>query len=130
MHASELISKAEAWGDSRPDVEGLALVGSYACGNPTPESDVDLIVLVTEAARYANERGWVADFGLATHVEHWGRVTAVCVFFHGGPEVEFGFTTPQWCAVPVDPGTQLVVAGGCRVLLDPWGHFAALLSAC
>jgi len=127
MRASEFIGKAEAWCKSRADLEGLAVVGSHARGNPTPESDLDLIALVAEPAHYVHHHGWVADFGRAGRidVEHWGQLTAVRALFHGGPEVEFGLTTPGWCAVPVDPGTRQVLAGGCRVLFDPLGHFEA-----
>ncbi len=132
MRANELISRVEAWAKSRLDVQGLAVVGSYANGIPTPESDVDLIALVTDPEYYVSEHDWVGGFGQATciDVERWGQLTAVRVFFDDGPEVEFGFTTPMWCAVPVDPGTRQVVASGCRVLLDPLGHFAMVLSAC
>ncbi len=30
--------------------------------------------------------------------------------------VEFGIATPEWAALPVDPGTAKVITDGCKIL--------------
>ena len=103
MRTSELIVAIQQWARGRADLRGLALVGSYAKGNPTPTSDVDLVILTDSQQSYLNDHQWICELGIPrrTAVERWGKLTAVRVFFQDGPEVEFGFTATEWCAVPV-----------------------------
>ena len=42
---ARLILSVQAWAAARPDVLGVALVGSHARGAATPESDVDLVIV-------------------------------------------------------------------------------------
>ncbi len=132
MRTSELIAAIPQWAQRRADLRGLALVGSYATGNPTPTSDVDLVILTDAPETYAGDQQWVCELGVprGTAIERWGKLTTVRVFFQDGPEVEFGFAKTEWCAVPVDPGTRRVVSGGIHVLHDPEHLFANLLQAC
>src|SRR4030065_91803 len=41
----EFLSKVRSWAASEPEIEAVALVGSYARGEATPESDIDLVLL-------------------------------------------------------------------------------------
>jgi hypothetical protein len=132
MTGSELISAATAWARGRSDVRGLALVGSHARGEPTPKSDVDLVVVVDDPSVYISGHDWAAAFGSVarTTIEPYGIVTSVRVEYRDGPEVEFGFTTPKWCETPVHPTTRHVVSHACRVLHDPAGLVAGLCNVC
>ncbi|WP_134129980.1 nucleotidyltransferase domain-containing protein [Kribbella pratensis] len=56
LRAEAAIDGITAWAQSQGDVQGLALVGSYAYGRPRMASDVD-IVLVT-ATRTATSAEW------------------------------------------------------------------------
>lgn len=48
-------------------------------------------------------------------------------FYDSGLEVEYGFATPDWAALPLDAGTRRAVADGVKVLYDPEGIFARML---
>jgi uncharacterized protein len=128
----ELLERATAWARRRPDIRGLALVGSWARGSARADSDVDLVVLTTGPDRYLDDDAWPADLG-ATRVlgtRAWGRLTERRLLLEGGLEVEVGLTEPAWAATdPVDPGTRRVVTDGMRILHDPDGRLAALAAA-
>jgi len=55
---------------------------------------------------------------VAVALEYWGRVTSLRVRYEDGREVEYGITTRQWAALPLDAGTRRVIRGGMRILLD------------
>jgi hypothetical protein len=115
----------------RSDVVAVALVGSWARGSARPDSDVDLVVLTTEGARYLEHDDWIAGLGAQRLVltRSWGPLTERRVVMPSGLEVEVGIAAPSWAAVdPVDAGTQQVVTDGVRVLYDPAGLLATLLA--
>ena len=123
MDVKAFLDKFSGWASLRPDIEGAALVGSYARDAADEESDVDLIILTKESERYLRDPAWVAAFGEVTKrkVEDWGRVKSLRVFYRDGLEVEYGFALPDWVDIPVDPGTHRVVSGGMKILFDPRG---------
>jgi len=119
------ISAVTQWAETQPDVTAVVLVGSHARGEATPQSDVDLVVLTQDPDRYVADTAWARSFGEVEREEQedWGRVMAVRVWYAGGREVEFGFTKPDWAALPLDPGTKRVIEDGMRVLFDRNGPF-------
>ncbi len=131
-----ICSHIAAWAEARPDVIGAALVGSWARGEATPASDVDVVVLVTDPATYVETTGWVDDVadpaggGELVATRDWGAITERRVRLDSGLEIEFGFGEPSWAATaPVDPGTGRVVTDGCQVLFDRDGTLERLLAA-
>jgi GrpB-like predicted nucleotidyltransferase (UPF0157 family) len=127
-----LLERATAWARQRPDVRGLALVGSWARGAARPDSDVDLVVLTTDRDRYLAGDDWAAGLGASrvVHTQEWGRLTERRLVLDGDLEVEVGVTEPGWAATdPLDPGTRRVVSDGMRILHDPDGRLAALAAA-
>ena len=128
MGVSAFLEAFAQWGHSRPDIDGVALVGSYARGAATEGSDVDLVILTSVVDRYLRDRSWVSMFGEAaeSHEEDYGRVKSVRVCYRSGLEVEYGFTTPDWADTPVDEGTLSVVTNGMKVLHDPHGIIARM----
>jgi predicted nucleotidyltransferase len=117
---------------ARPDVLGLLLAGSTARGTARPDSDVDLVLLTTDPARYA-DGAWTDALGLGTRLRtrSWGAVTEWRYATASGLEVEINVGSPDWARTdPVDPGTRRVVTDGARPLHDPRGLLAALLRAC
>lgn len=107
-----------AWAAEEVGVKTVLLVGSYARGAATPASDIDLLLLVTDPRVYVEDPGWAGAFGAVERsaVEDWGKVTSLRVWYAAGPEVEFGFATPDWMASPLDDGTRKVLEDGFRVL--------------
>jgi predicted nucleotidyltransferase len=127
-----LLDGVRAWAADRPDVLAVGLVGSWARGAARPDSDVDLVLVVHDAAGYFAFPAWLAGFGSPTDRldERRGALRAMRVWFADGPEVEFGFVRPAWCEVdPVDPGVHRVVRDGLIPLYDPDGLLADLMQA-
>lgn len=116
------------WARQRPDVDALVLVGSYARGAGTSSSDVDLILLTDQPDNYLKSTEWVRVFGhpQGQSTEDWGKVTSVRVWYQGDLEVEFGITSPDWAASPLDPGTRSVIEAGMIILYDPQARFASM----
>lgn len=116
----DFLSAVTQWASAQPDIIALALVGSYARGDATESSDIDLVILTSNPERYLDETGWVRCFGPVERqqVEDWGMVTSLRVWYADGREVEFGLTTPAWTAHPIDEGTRKVVADGIKILFE------------
>ncbi len=108
------------WAGAQADIQALALVGSYARGAARPDSDIDLVVLARQPDRYLEDTAWAQRFGVIEkqQVEYYGKVTSLRVWYAGLCEVEFGFTDETWAALPLDEGTQQVMADGMRVLFE------------
>jgi nucleotidyltransferase-like protein len=128
----QVLEQATAWARRRPDIRGLALVGSHARGAAGPGSDVDLVVLTTTPDAYLAGDGWTAALGAARVVRtrRWGPVVERRLLLEDGLEVEVNLAEPAWAATdPLDPGTRRVAADGMRILHDPDGRLAALADA-
>jgi GrpB-like predicted nucleotidyltransferase (UPF0157 family)/GNAT superfamily N-acetyltransferase len=108
------------WAAAQPDIHAAALVGSHARGSASSTSDIDLVILAGEPERFLTDATWVETFGTPAAVsrEGYGNVTSLRVQYQNAVDVEFGFTTMRWAEVPVDPGTQDVISGGMRVLVE------------
>ena len=81
MSADRFFASVTAWAARRDDVYALALVGSYARGDARPDSDIDVVLIVADPARYLTDTSWVSAFGSETTcaVEDWGTMTSVRV---------------------------------------------------
>jgi len=108
------------WAQAQPDIEAVALVGSYARDAATETSDVDLVVITSQPDRYLGNRGWLERFGQVhrRQIEDYGKLTSIRVWYTDGREVEYGITDESWAALPLDDGTQRVISDGMRVLLE------------
>jgi hypothetical protein len=129
--ADSLIENVRRWAEPRADVRALVLVGSRARGIALPDSDIDLVLVCADPLLYRNDRDWLSAFGEPTNIslEDWGQVQSLRVSYADGAEVEFGITSVEWTAVPVDPGTAEVLRSGNAVLLDRDGRVGAMLRA-
>jgi predicted nucleotidyltransferase len=118
------------WASARPDIEGVALVGSHARNAAGEGSDVDLIILTKDVAKYFQNQSWTLQFGEVEgcKVESWGRVESLRTFYKDRMEVEYSFSPPDWAGAPVDAGTRKVVSDGMKIIYDPRGILRALKS--
>jgi predicted nucleotidyltransferase len=109
----------------------LALAGSHARGVATPFSDLDIVILSDDPARYLRDSSWASEFGIVEReqLEHYGQVRSLRVWYGSGLEIEFGFTTPDWADEPLDPGTKKVIDDGLVVLWEREPLLAPLLKA-
>ncbi|MFI9276059.1 nucleotidyltransferase domain-containing protein [Kitasatospora sp. NPDC052896] len=121
------------WARDRDDIVGLLLVGSYARDAARPDSDVDVVLLTTDESRYLDNPVWARELGLGDllRAQAWGPITERRHVTDSGLEVEIGIGSPAWATTePVDAGTHRVVTDGARLLYDPTGLLAGLLTAC
>jgi predicted nucleotidyltransferase len=109
-----------AWASLAPDVHGIALVGSYARGAARDDSDIDLVILTEQPSDHLENILWIERFGpVEKHqTENYGKLTSLRVWYQNGVEVEYGITTPDWAAMPLDAGTQEVMRRGIQVLFE------------
>jgi uncharacterized protein len=129
----QVVDRVTRWSANRSDVIGLLLVGSCARGAARPDSDVDLVLLSTATARYADGDAWTRELSLGelVRVQAWGPITEWRHVTASGLEVEVGVGSPDWARTdPVDVGTRRVVMDGARPLYDPAGILGALIQAC
>jgi hypothetical protein len=128
VNVSAFLDTFIRWASAQPDIEAVALVGSYARGEASEGSDVDLVILTSNVDKYLRDRSWISVFGDVTECreEDYGRVTSVRAFYGGRLEVEYGFTTPDWADAPIDAGTLRVVTDGMEVAYDPQGIVAKM----
>lgn len=121
--AADRIKEITRWAQSRRDLIGLLLVGSYARGAAGPSSDIDLVLVLENLDPYVRDPSWASRLGRVKNQawENWGLVQSLRAWYRDGAEVEFCLTTMQWIAPPLDDGTRKVLEGGYRILLDPHG---------
>lgn len=114
------------WAKNEPDLMALALVGSHARGEASPESDVDLILLLRNPEGYLKNRDWISVFGEPGHIvqEDWGKVTSLRVLYTEGLEVEYGLSNLEWGSDPSDEGDAHVIENGLIVLYEKDGHLS------
>ncbi len=108
------------WASAQPDVQAIALVGSYARGAARVDSDVDLVILTDQPQKYLEDTTWPARLGVIEKYqsEDYGKLVSLRVWYSDGYEVEYGITTPYWAATPLDPGTQQVINDGMILLFE------------
>lgn len=58
-----LESRIAAWAATQPDIRAVLLIGSRARETADRWSDLDTIILTTDAERYAADDGWLREFG-------------------------------------------------------------------
>jgi predicted nucleotidyltransferase len=119
-HIRGFLDTFVGWASDLSDVQAIALVGSYARGEAKDDSDIDLVVLTDQPQKYLDDIKWTERFGtVGQHqTEDYGKLTSVRVWYQNGPEVEYGITTPDWGANPLDAGTREVISGGIIVLFE------------
>jgi predicted nucleotidyltransferase len=118
-----LLHEVIIWAESKPEILGVALVGSYARGAGRLDSDVDLVLLASVPQDFVNNPEWINEFGSVKsfRAEDWGLVTSLRVYYKEDLEVEFGLTSSEWTSEPIDKGTRKVIADGMKILSDKTG---------
>lgn len=119
-HLREFLNAFVDWASARPDVQAIALVGSYARDAAKDDSDVDFVILTEQPQAYLEDIGWAERFGrIENHqTEDYGKLISLRVWYQNGMEVEYGLTISDWAAAPLDAGTREVMRGGILVLFE------------
>ena len=93
----QILEPIMAWARSRPDILGLAVVGSWARGTAGPDSDIDLMLLVPDPEAFRSDRLWPVEIPWGKgHVTGWhdaqyGSVWSRHVKLERSSEIEFPF---------------------------------------
>lgn len=119
-HIREFIDKFVTWASIQEDVQAVAMVGSYARATARDDSDIDLVILTEQPEKYLQDITWAEQFGeIEKHqTEDYRKLISLRVWYRDNYEVEYGITTPDWAAQPLDPGTGQVIADGMLVLFE------------
>src|ERR1039458_3525512 len=129
----EFLARLAVVSRSCGDVRAVAVVGSVASGAPRADSDVDVVWLTDDVARYVLSEDWARDLGAVGGVttRDWGAITERRFTLASGLEVDFAVGDVTWASIaPVDAGTRRVVGDGLRIIHDPDGLLRALLETC
>ena len=59
----DFIRAFSSWASTQPDIQAVALVGSYAREAATESSDIDLVMLVNDPDRFIQDTDWLKQFG-------------------------------------------------------------------
>jgi hypothetical protein len=139
LRIEHIIRTVLAWATAQPKIRAVALVGSHARGTARQDSDIDLVLLVTDPRGFRADTTWIEqidwqaldrrpqkwqdeDYGVA-----WSRRIWLAA---GSVQVELTFAPLSWANVdPPDAGTRQVISGGCRILHDPDGLLVRLGAA-
>jgi uncharacterized protein len=119
-HIHDFLDVFVPWAADQPDVQGIALVGSYARGAANDDSDIDLVLLTDQPQKYLADLKWMERFGTVEkyQTEDYGKLISIRAWYRNRPEVECGITTPEWAAIPLDAGTHRVISDGMTVLFE------------
>jgi len=130
-HIREFLGAFVDWASDQPDVQAIALVGSYARNAARDDSDIDLVILTDRPRIYFENIAWIARFGAVEkhQIEDYGKLTSLRVWYRNGHEVEYGMTMPDWAAIPLDAGTREVIRGGMIVLFERGDLLSRTLSS-
>lgn len=81
-HLREFLNAFVAWTSDHGDVQGIALVGSYARREARDDSDIDLVILTDGPQDYLQDLEWIGRFGPVRkyQTEDYGKLTSVRVF--------------------------------------------------
>ena len=93
-HIRDFLKAFVAWASAGPDVQAIALVGSYARGAARDDSDIDLVILTDHPQKYLESTEWTEQFStIEKHqIEDYGKLTSLRVWSQDGYEVEYGIT--------------------------------------
>ena len=117
----KLLSDLVIWAQSREDVEGMVMVGSYARGTAGMASDVDIVILTPEFERLAEDVLWVLKLRPGSKLiraKAWGPLLERRFRLPSDLQLELGLVSPSWADVPLDPGTLGVLADRHQVIYE------------
>lgn len=129
-----LRAQVTQWARNDVSIAAIALVGSWARGEPSMTSDIDIVVLAEHPDLFLEQLGWVVDAtgedAALVRSEDFGAIIERRVRLASGLEIEFGFGDKSWAqTTPVDAGTHQVMSDGHDIWHDPHGLLTSLVAA-
>jgi uncharacterized protein len=136
--ANALTAAVANWAIARDDIRAMALLGSWARGDPRPSSDLDLLLLSELVPDYQHCGTWLtkidfqnAGFQLrSSESAIYGVVWSQHLHLVPAAEVELTFARCSWASTdPVDNGTRAVVKDAFQIIFDRDEILAKLVDA-
>ncbi len=109
-------------------IESAIIVGSYARGTNTENSDLDICLITTYKNELVDNPDFVMKVGEFSKMqtEYYGECTSIRVWYENGLEAEFGIVEPSCIRLPLDKGTRKVLNDGYKVFVDKKNYFQNL----
>lgn len=123
----------------RDDLRAMAVCGSWARGNPRPDSDLDVLIIAQDQGSLRRNQKWIGELKYSDagfrYVDHesvqYGPVWSAHIKLEPEADLELTFAGENWTSVhPLDPGTRRVVTDGFKILVDKDGVLQSLHNAC
>jgi hypothetical protein len=135
--AKKLIGLIQGFVESHDDLRALGLAGSWARGNPRPDSDLDLIIVAGNPDTWRRCQHWVGELAFAQaglHYDDHSTATYGAASAHVklNPEAALELTfVPKALASfdPIDPGTLHILADAFTIIVDKDHLLARLATA-
>jgi predicted nucleotidyltransferase len=117
----DLLRNVATWAAGQSLVHAVLLVGSWARGAASLQSDLDLIILSDTPGEFIEHDGWwlFARDAILIRKQAWGIVQERRLRLASTLEVELDIALTSWLRTPLDPGTRAVLSDGVRALYDP-----------
>jgi uncharacterized protein len=138
LEVANILSAIKTWAESQPEIDAVALVGSWARKQAKKDSDIDLMILTPNPNLFFQDTKWFnriswQDLNLKI-VNYDDRIYGVVksrhLFFEHGQRIEFSFGYPSWANTnPIDPGTLIVVTSGIEIICDRYEALKSLILA-
>jgi nucleotidyltransferase-like protein len=134
VRLSEIVAK---WVRRNANTRALGMVGSWARGNPRPDSDLDLLILARNPELYFTDDSLLAKIGFATTgyqvlsraVVDYGARRSHKLGLSPDAAVELIFAPLNWANFdPVEPGSARIARDGLCILVDKDRLFSRLFA--
>jgi uncharacterized protein len=128
--ANAILRIGSDWVETKDNIRGRALVGSFARHEARTDSDIDLVLLTKDPAEFRDDT-WLPSIdwpGAGVRLIKWsneeyGAVWSRRALFHPQCEVEFAFALTAWADIsPMDVGTKRVISDGCAFCTIPMDY--------
>jgi predicted nucleotidyltransferase len=139
VETNRLVAVIHALVRGRDDLRAMAVCGSWARGNPRPDSDLDVLIIAQSPKTLRRRQQWIREVKFSDagfhYVDHkstkYGVVWSAHIKLEPKAELELTFADEEWASVrPIDPGTRRVVMDAFEILLDKDGALQRLRDAC
>ncbi len=131
-----LLTQIGRWATARADISALMLFGSWARGEATAASDVDIKIICDLPGDYRSGDDWLQDINwagagfsiLSWKMDDFGDHLRQMVCLDPELELEFSFSTPDWCDTEaIATGTAKVMGKGTHIQYDRDGLLTKLV---
>jgi hypothetical protein len=118
---SEFLNTVVSWAKMQNDIDGVALIGSYARNIARTDSNINILILSTNPSRYRSDLGWLHAFGNVMSIikDEYGKELSLHVQYFNSHEVEFLITVSAWYGISKHYELNNDISDQIKILYDP-----------